>query len=54
MKVSRKLWLGLLAGVATFDGERHSIRATATETQHRLHHGRRYWLHAAAYLSSRF
>src|SRR5262249_22133761 len=36
-----------------FDGERPGIRATATEAQHPLHHGRRYRMDAAAYLPPR-
>ena len=36
-----------------FDGERAGIRATATEAQHPLHHGRRHRLHAAEPLSPR-
>src|SRR6516165_5410946 len=40
-------------GRRCFDGERACIRATATEAQHPLHHGRRHRLDAAAYLPPR-
>ena len=41
MKVSRKLWLGLAAGIAAVTVTSiPRIRATATKAQYPLHHGR--------------